>query len=150
MNNHYTFTIFMALIAIMVGGTTMELNAQTRRVRCGENPSGMCQYREVYEYDYVGQKPSFPGGDTKLVDFINSERRYPEEAYHNGVQGRVVCSFVVNEDGSISNIEVIKGVCASLNAEAVRILANMPDWTPGKIDGHNVPVRVIHPVAFRR
>ena len=73
-----------------------------------------------------------------------------DEAYEKGIEGRVICSFVVNSDGSISNIQILRGVEKSLNNEAVRIISKMPDWVPGKIDGQNVPVRVIHPIVFRK
>ena len=96
------------------------------------------------------EKPSFPGGETKFVRYINKTREYPKEAYEKGIEGRVICSFVVNSDGSISNIQILRGVEKSLNNEAVRIISKMPDWVPGKIDGHNVPVRVIHPIVFRK
>jgi len=105
------------------------------RIRCGFNNSGGVVFKEVYEYDYVDEKPEYPGSDTALMKFINENRNYPKNAYRHGVEGRVICSFVVNADGKVSNIEVIKGVESSLNAEAVRILSLMPDWHPGKIGG---------------
>lgn len=124
--------------------------AQTCKVNCGVNHEGCLKYKEVYEYDYVTEKPSFPGGETKFVRYINKTREYPKEAYEKGIEGRVICSFVVNSDGSISNIQILRGVERSLNNEAVRIISKMPDWVPGKIDGQNVPVRVIHPIVFRK
>lgn len=124
--------------------------AQTCKVNCGVNHEGCLKYKEVYEYDYVTEKPSFPGGETKFVRYINKTREYPKEAYEKGIEGRVICSFVVNSDGSISNIQILRGVEKSLNNEAVRIISKMPDWVPGKIDGQNVPVRVIHPIVFRK
>lgn len=108
------------------------------------------EYREVYEYDYVWEKPSFPGGDDKLMRFINKNRKYPKAAYKAGIQGRVVCSFIVNCDGAVSDIQVFKGVENSLNDEAVRIFSLMPKWSPGRINGIPVPVRVIRAVPFRR
>lgn len=124
--------------------------AQTFKVTGGIAANGMRTYREVYEYDYVTEKPAFPGGHTSLIKYINETREYPAKAYQDGVQGKVLCSFVVNADGSVSNIQVLRGVEPSLNKEAVRVLAQMPSWSPGKLDGRCVPVRVIYPVAFRR
>lgn len=95
-------------------------------------------------------KPSFPGGDNLLLRYINKHRHYPKAAYKKGVQGRVTCAFIVNADGSISNVQVIKGVEASLNEEAVRIFRSMPAWNPGRINGQAVPVRVIRAVPFRK
>lgn len=123
---------------------------QTCRISCGVNADGYQTFKEIYEYDYVSEKPTFPGGDSKLVKFINSTREYPKEAYENGIQGRVICSFVVNTDGSISNIQILRGVEDSLNEEAIRIIKKMPKWTPGRIDGQAVPVRVIYPIPFRK
>lgn len=127
-----------------------ETSAQTCRVNAGITADGCRAYRIVYEFDYVDVKPEFPGGGAKMVNFINKQRRYPAEAYALGIEGRVTCSFVVNTDGSLSQIAILKGVEPSLNREAVRIISKMPEWTPGSIDGHNVPVRVICSVPFRK
>ena len=127
------------------------VSAQTCRVRISVDAAGgRVEYREVYEYDYVWEKPSFPGGDDKLLCFINKNRRYPEAAYRAGIQGRVVCSFIVNSNGSVSDIQVFKGIEASLNEEALRIFSLMPKWNPGRINGMAVPVRVIRAVPFRK
>ena len=106
-----------------------EASAQTFRV-AGEMANGVRTYIEVYEYDYVSEKPSFPGGDEMLMHYINEERRYPAKAYKDGVQGRVTCSFVVNTDGSVSHVRVLRGVEQSLNQEAVRLIRKMPAWCP--------------------
>lgn len=144
--------IVTALAIVIGAGIVMPaaLEAQTCRVVCSVSSRGERTYKEVYEYDYVSVKPSFPGGDNGLVGFVNKTRRYPKAAYKKGIQGRVICSFVVNPDGSLSNIQVIRGVEKTLNAEAVRICTKMPDWIPGSIDGHVVPVRVIYPIPFRK
>lgn len=126
------------------------ISAQTIRVSNGVTSDGRRCYREVFEYDYVTEKPTFPGGDSELVSFINTHRIYPRVAYQKGVQGRVTCSFVVNADGHVSNIKVIKGVEATLNDEAMRVLSLMPSWLPGRIGGQPVPVRVIWAVPFRK
>ena len=133
---------------MLAGGITTTLAAQTVRVRCYKG--GVPTYKEVYEYDYVADKPTFPGGSTELVRYINNTRRYPRSAYSRGVQGRVVVSFVVNTDGTVSDVSVIRGVEKSLDMEAARIIAAMPKWTPGKIRGCSVPVRVIQTIPFRK
>ena len=124
--------------------------SQTCRVKAGTTTGGVKTYMEVYEYDYVKEKPSYPGGNAELVAFINKNRQYPEDAYKKGIQGRVTCSFVVNTDGSVSHISVLRGVEPSLNQEAVRIMSKMPEWKPGKHDGKLVPVRVVWSVPFRK
>ncbi len=124
--------------------------AQRCRVNAGTNSSGSIKYLEVYEYDYVSEKPTFPGGDELLVSFINKTRQYPKEAYRKGIEGRVTCSFVVNTDGSVSHISILRGVEHSLNQEAIRIMSKMPEWKPGKHNGQAVPVRVVWSVPFRK
>ncbi len=146
---NYRFILIAALSAFAIY-LTESASAQTCRVTAGVSSDGSRSYKEVYEYDYAEEKPTFPGGDTQLVSFINKTRRYPASAYQRGVEGRVTCSFVVNADGSISNITVLKGVEPSLNQEAIRIFSKMPDWEPGRINGQPVPVRVVWPVPFRK
>lgn len=126
------------------------VSSQTCRVNAGATVRGTKNYIEVYEYDFVTDKPSFPGGDRLMLSYINEKRRYPEDAYKRGVQGKVTCSFVVNKDGSISHVRVLRGVDPSLNKEAVRILSKMPLWKPGRLEGAAVPVRVVRSVTFRK
>ena len=108
------------------------------------------EYREVYQYDYVWEKPSFPGGDGELRHFINKHRRYPKAAYKRGIQGRVTCAFIVNRDGTVSDVHVLRGVESTLDQEAVRIFRLMPPWNPGRQNGQPVPVRVVRAVPFRK
>lgn len=124
--------------------------AQTCRVTSGVRPDGSTSYREVYEFDFVEEKPEFPGGRSSMIGYINDNRRYPAEAYARGIEGRVTCSFVINPNGTVSHVTVVRGVEPSLNKEAVRLLSKMPNWTPGKISGQTVPVRVICAIPFRK
>lgn len=144
------FTRILLLMGIVVITMTTKAGAQTCRVNIGTTPSGCTSYMEVYEYDYVTDKPSFPGGDSSLMKFINNTREYPKSAYDKGIQGRVTCSFVINVDGTVSHISVIRGVEPSLNKEAIRILSKMPEWVPGRLNGHAVPTRVVWSVPFRK
>lgn len=142
----------LLLIAGILSTTAFitEATAQKCRVSSGVTSDGHRSFKEVYEFDYVEEKPEFPGGGTSLVNYINEHRRYPAKAYAIGIEGRVTCSFVVNADGTVSNVTVIRGVEPSLNREAVRILSSMPQWSPGKLEGQTVPVRVICAVPFRK
>ncbi|MCM1489434.1 MAG: energy transducer TonB [Muribaculum sp.] len=124
--------------------------AQTCRVSEGFSADGSRTFKEVFEYDFVDVKPQYPGGNEALMSFINKTRQYPAEAYEKGIEGRVTCSFVVNPDGNISHLKVIKGSHKSLNIEAMRILAEMPNWIPGRHGDKCVPVRVIHSIPFRK
>ena len=100
-------------------------------------------------YDVVEQMPSFPGGISGLMTYLNQNTRYPAVAQENGVQGRVVVSFVVGKDGHISDVTVLRSVDPSLDKEAIRVVRNMPRWTPGKQGGEPVRVRYNVPVSFR-
>lgn len=100
-------------------------------------------------YDVVEQMPSFPGGISGLRTYLNQNIRYPAEAQENCVQGRVVVSLVVEKDGHISDVTVLRSVDPSLDKEAVRVVRNMPRWTPGKQGGEPVRVRYNVPVSFR-
>lgn len=100
-------------------------------------------------YDVVEQMPSFPGGISGLRTYLNQNTRYPAVAQENCVQGRVVVSFVVGKDGHISDVTVLRSVDPSLDKEAVRVIRNMPRWTPGKQGGEPVKVRYNVPVSFR-
>lgn len=97
----------------------------------------------------VEQMPSFPGGDAALMRFLSDNIRYPVIAAESGIQGRVILQFVVNRDGSIVDIEVVRSIDRSLDAEAVRVVSMMPRWTPGKQRGRTVRVRYTLPVIFR-
>lgn len=126
------------------------MDAQTTLVSTGRMNNGIIEYTEVFEYDFVDQKPEFPGGGQSLINYINSNRQYPKEAYEIGIQGRVTCSFIVNVDGKLSHIKILRGVEPSLNSEAIRLICEMPDWMPGQIKGHKVPVRVVCAIPFRK
>ena len=100
-------------------------------------------------YDVVEQMPSFPGGQSALFQFLSQNIHYPEVCEENGIQGRVICDFIVEADGSISDVQVKKMVDPSLDREAVRVIKSMPKWNPGKDKGKPVRVRYTVPVTFR-
>ena len=101
-------------------------------------------------FTVVEEMPDFPdGGLQGLLKFLAKNIKYPVIAQENGIQGRVVCAFVVNKDGSIVDIEVLRGVDPSLDKEAVRVLSTMPKWKPGKQRGKPVRVKYTVPVMFR-
>lgn len=143
-------TILLLTATAFLPGLCHTAAAQTCRVSMGMRADGAISYKEVYEFDFVDHKPEFPGGGAKMVSYINRHRQYPAEAYKRGIQGRVICSFVVNTDGSLSHLKVLRGVEKSLNAEALRIIGGMPQWQPGRLEGIPVPVRVICAVPFRQ
>ena len=100
-------------------------------------------------FDVVEQMPSFPGGPQALMEYLSNNVKYPVVAQENGVQGRVVVSFVVERDGSITDVKVVRSVDPSLDKEASRVVKSMPRWIPGKQNGQAVRVKYNVPVAFR-
>ena len=100
-------------------------------------------------FDVVEQMPSFPGGQGALMQYLANNIKYPVVAQENGVQGRVVVSFVVERDGSITDVQVVRSVDPSLDREAQRVVRSMPRWIPGKQNGQAVRVKYNVPVSFR-
>lgn len=104
---------------------------------------------ETKVFTVVEQMPMFPGGDAALMSYLANNIHYPTVAAENGVQGGVVVGFVVERDGSITDVSVLRGVDPSLDREAMRVVKSMPRWTPGKQNGSAVRVKYQVPVAFR-
>ena len=100
-------------------------------------------------FDVVEEMPSFPGGQAALMSFLSSNIKYPVVAQENGVQGRVIVGFVVERDGSITDVKVMRSVDPSLDREAQRVVKAMPRWKPGKQNGSAVRVKYTVPVVFR-
>lgn len=100
-------------------------------------------------FEVVEQMPSFPGGDAALMQYLSSHVKYPVVAQENGVQGRVIVSFVVERDGSITDVRTARSVDPSLDKEAMRVVKSMPRWNPGKQNGQAVRVKFNVPVMFR-
>ena len=99
-------------------------------------------------FDVVEQMPEYPGGMQALFEYLGQNLKYPEDAKQQKVEGRVIAIFVVETDGSISNVEVVKPVFPSLDAEAVRVLSGMPKWKPGMQSGKVVRVKYTVPINF--
>lgn len=105
---------------------------------------------EAIPFAIVEEKPKFQGGDQNdFTKWVFSNIVYPEIAKENGVQGRVTLQFTVDVDGSVKNVSVLRGVDASLDKEAVRVVQSSPKWTPGKQRNKNVKVRFTFPVIFQ-
>lgn len=96
----------------------------------------------------VEDSPTFPGGEGEMMRYISNNIEYPQMEKENGIEGQVVVNFVVNEDGSISNIKILKGITKGLNEEAKRVIKTMPKWEPGEQRGKPVKVRVNLPIRF--
>lgn len=125
----------------------------TRVVVKAESAEDTAQIKNVEStektFEVVEQMPAFPGGDAALMKYLSENIKYPEAAEKAGEQGRVVVNFIVEKDGAISNVNVVRSVTPTLDAEAVRVIKAMPKWVPGKQDGQFVRVKYNVPVSFR-
>lgn len=105
---------------------------------------------EVEEIFVVVEKmPEFPGGQAALMKYFSDNVRYPVIAAENGIQGRVICNFTVWKDGTIRDIQVVRGIDKSLDREAIRLIENMPKWNPGEQRGKAVSCKFTVPVMFK-
>ena len=100
-------------------------------------------------FQVVEQMPKFPGGDQAMFDYISKNVKYPEQAKESGIQGRVFVSFVVEKDGSVSNVEVARGIGGGCDEEGIRVVKSMPKWTPGQQAGKAVRVYYTLPIFFK-
>lgn len=96
----------------------------------------------------VEQEPEYPGGRSKLFRYLRQQTQYPSSAKEAGIEGTVIVNFVVNKDGSITDVQIGSGVSSKLNKEALRVVKNMPKWKPGKQRGKRVRVRYRVPIRF--
>ena len=135
-----------------IGAFTVEGNDETAEVKHVEEKIAEPEpfkEEETKVFDVVEQMPSFPGGQSALLQYLSSNIKYPVVAEENGVQGRVIVTFVVEKDGSITDVRVVKSVDPSLDKEAQRVVKSMPKWIPGKQNGSAVRVKYTVPVTFR-
>ncbi|MFZ4457105.1 MAG: energy transducer TonB [Bacteroidales bacterium] len=98
--------------------------------------------------NFVEEMPQFPGGERALARYLNGTIHYPFSAQEQGISGLVVCEFVINQDGRVCNIRVLKGVCEAIDEEAMRVISRMPAWKPGIQQGRAVRVRYTLPITF--
>ena len=124
------------------GGTVLKA---VEDIAAPEPPKQEEEQNKIFEV--VEQQPSFPGGSVN--GWLAEHIKYPVVAAENGIQGRVVVQFVVEKDGSVSQVKVVRGVDPSLDKEAQRVISSMPKWIPGKQNGVSVRSRFTVPVTFR-
>ena len=132
-----------------VPASTSTADASTENTTTTAAPKVVASDDPNYVYDTADVMPSFLGGPKALTTYLVKNTRYPEAAMKAGQQGRVLCSFIVETDGTISDIKVVKKVWPALEIEAKRVVGNMPKWVPAMIDEKTVRCRVTLPVVFR-
>lgn len=120
-----------------------------KEVKPVDMPNAIKVEKEVKAFDVVEQMPQFPGGPAALMQFLSQNVKYPVEAHKAGVQGRVIASFVVEKDGSITEACIARSIHPSLDAEALRVIGSMPNWMPGKQNGEPVRVKYTVPITFK-
>ena len=105
------------------------------------------QEQEIFQI--VEEMPAYPGGDQKLMEYVAKNIKYPQIARETGIQGRVFVGFVVEPDGSVSNVKVLRGIGGGCDEEAMRVVKSLPKWKPGKQRGKAVRVSYMLPVNFK-
>jgi len=126
-----------------VGGEVLQLREQI----AAPEPPKPAEENKVH--DFVEQMPSFPGGMGALMSWLSQNIKYPIIAAENGVEGRVIVQFVVEKDGSITDVKIAKSVDPSLDKEATRVVSSMPHWIAGRQNGNPVRVKYTVPVTFK-
>ena len=131
----------------------IEINAEVDQTEVIEEyVAPEIEEEEVVEqeiFQIVEEMPSFPGGDAKMLEYVAKNVKYPQIARESGIQGRVFVNFVVEPDGSVSNVKVLRGIGGGCDEEAVRVVKSMPKWRPGKQRGKAVRVSFNLPVNFK-
>ena len=100
-------------------------------------------------FTIVEDQPAFPGGTSAFYKFVGDNMTYPSQARRMGIEGRVFIQFVVDKDGSVTEVKAVKGIGAGCDEEAERVLKSSPKWTPGKQRGRSVKVRMVLPIIFK-
>lgn len=144
----YQRVLPLALMLITTNNIYAQTNETLKEKTSPQEPQRK-ESKEDIVFDVVESMPEYPGGTKELMIFIAENLRYPQELATGTIGGRVITNFIVNKDGSISNIEVIRGIDPLLDAEAVRVISTMPNWSPGLLKGEPVNVRFTLPIIFR-
>ena len=129
--------------AVLTAGTTV-CHAQTTQKQQTEQ-----QQEPTYEQDKVDKQAEFAGGMMKQMEFMMKNLKYPKEAENEGASGTVRVHFIVEKDGSLTDVKVPESVHKALDAEAIRLVKAMPKWTPAQLKGKAVRSKMVLPVQFR-
>jgi protein TonB len=125
---------------------------QTTEIQKYEPPTDMGnedEAEEVQIFTVVESMPGFPGGEAARIEYLNENIKYPQMARESGIQGRVFVTFVVERDGSVTDVKVLRGIGGGCDEEAIRVIKNMPKWEPGKQRGKPVRVQFNMPILFK-
>lgn len=132
----------------MLNSAGKAVNEQTPPPPPPPPPVGEISDQDVI-FMVVEKMPQYPGGDEELFKYLATNIKYPSDAKEQNIEGRVICQFVINRDGSVSDVVVVRSIAPSLDAEAVRVISAMPNWTPGEQRGQTVRVKYTLPINFK-
>jgi len=133
-----------ALVLLVVVFAPAGANAQNKKVNKAQTHKDTTTDDKVY--DVCEQMPIYEGGDAALLKYLRENLKLPEEDKERGMQGRMVVGFVVEKDGSLTNVKVLRAVDIALDAEVLRVVKGMPKWIPGRHNGQRVRVRYLLPI----
>ena len=135
---------------VLVGDEEKGASCRTSTATYSDNPTlDKMKPNEDGVYQIVEEMPSFPGGDQKLMEYIANNINYPQEARDKGIEGRVFIRMVIEKDGSVSNVKLLRGIGGGCDEEAERVIKSMPKWKPGMMKGEPVPVSYQIPINFK-
>ena len=133
-----------ALILLVIVIAPARANAQDKKGKTTQTRKDTATDDKVYEV--CEQIPIFEGGDAALLKYLRENLKYPDNTKDRGVQGRLVIGFIVEKDGSLTDVKVLRPVDIDLDAEALRVIKGMPKWIPGRHNGQRVRVRYLLPI----
>jgi len=133
-----------ALVLLVIVIAPARANAQDKREKTTQTRKDTATDDKVYEV--CEQMPIFEGGDAALLKYLRENLKYPDKTKDRGVQGRMVVGFIVEKDGPLTNVKVLRAVDIALDAEVLRVIKGMPKWIPGRHNGQRVRVRYLLPI----
>ena len=136
--------VVSALILLVIVIAPARANAQDKREKTTQTRKDTATDDKVYEV--CEQIPIFEGGDAALLKYLRENLKYPDKTKDRGVQGRLVIGFIVEKDGSLTDVKVLRPVDIDLDAEVLRVIKGMPKWIPGRQNGKRVRVRYLLPI----
>ena len=132
------------LVLLVVVVAPAGVNAQNKKVKKAQTHKDTTTDDKVY--DVCEQMPTYEGGDAALLKYLGENWKLPDEYKERGIQGRMVVGFIVEKDGSLTNVKVLRAVDIAIDAEVLRVVKGMPKWIPGRQNGKRVRVRYLLPI----
>ena len=133
-----------ALVLLVIVFAPAGANAQNKKVKKAQTHKDTTPDDKVY--DVCEQMPTYEGGDAALLKYLGENWKLPDEYKERGIQGRMVVGFIVEKDGSLTNVKVLRAVDIAIDAEVLRVVKGMPKWIPGRHNGQRVRVRYLLPI----